>query len=65
MKNNVITFLLMFVSLTFFSQIEEKNNAGYDLGNGINFSFNEGKYEFNIRGFIKPAYIYSDEKRFG
>ncbi len=64
MKNNVITFLLMFVSLTCFSQIEEKNNAGYDLGNGINFSFNEGKYEFNIRGFIKPAYIYSDEKRF-
>jgi hypothetical protein len=64
MKNNVITFLLMFVSLTCFSQIEEKNNAGYDLGNGINFSFNEGKYQFNIRGFIKPAYIYSDEKRF-
>ena len=64
MKNNVITFLLMFVSLTCFSQVEEKNNAEYDLGNGINFSFNEGKYQFNIRGFIKPAYIYSDEKRF-
>ena len=64
MKNNVITFLLIFVSLNSFSQLEEKNKAEYDFGNGINFSFNEGKYQFNIYGFIKPTYIYSDEKRF-
>ena len=61
MKNNVITFLLIFVSLNSFSQLEEKNKAEYDFGNGINFSFNEGKYQFNIYGFIKPSYIYSDE----
>ena len=62
MKNNIITFILIFISINSFSQSDEKNNAEYNLGNGINFSFNEGKYEFNIYGFIKPTYIYNDEK---
>ena len=64
MKNNIITFMLIFFSLNSFSQSEEKNNAEYNLGNGINFSFNEGKYQFNIFGFIRPSYIYSDENTF-
>ena len=64
MKKNIITFILIFISINSFSQSDEKNNAEYNLGNGINFSFNEGKYEFNIFGFIKPSYIYSDEKTF-
>ena len=64
MKNNIITFMLIFISINSFSQSDEKNNAEYNLGNGINFSFNEGKYEFNIYGFIKPTYIYSDENKF-
>ena len=60
MKNNIITFILIFISINSFSQSDEKNNAEYNLGNGINFSFNEGKYEFNIFGFIRPSYIYSE-----
>ena len=56
--------MLIFFSLNSFSQSEEKNNAEYNLGNGINFSFNEGKYQFNIFGFIRPSYIYSDENTF-
>jgi len=61
MKNSIITLTLIVLSFSAFSQ-EQKNKANYDFGNGINFSFNEGKYQFNIYGFIKPSYIYSDEK---
>ena len=42
--------------------IRDRNNASFSLGDGISFSFNEGDYEFNIYGFIKPTYIYNDEK---
>ena len=61
-----LTFTIAFIILTsnIFSQEVDKNKADYSLGNGINFSFNEGKYEFNIFGFIKPTYIYSDENIF-
>ena len=61
-----LTFTIAFIILTsnIFSQEVDKNKADYSLGNGINFSFNEGIYEFNIFGFIKPTYIYSDENIF-
>lgn len=36
---------------------EEVNKADYSLGNGLNFSFNEGNYKFGISGFIQPGYF--------
>ena len=27
---------------------EDKNNASFNLGSGLNFSFNEGNYQFNL-----------------
>ncbi|RRO20280.1 hypothetical protein [Flavobacteriaceae bacterium 14752] len=35
----------------------ERNFANYSLGSGLNFSFNEGDYLFNVTGFIQPGYF--------
>jgi hypothetical protein len=34
-----------------------KNKADYKLGSGLNFSFNEGAYQFGISGFIQPGFL--------
>jgi hypothetical protein len=35
----------------------ERNFANYNLGSGLNFSFNEGNYLFNLTGFLQPGYF--------
>lgn len=40
----------------------KKNTADFKLGSGLNFSFNEGNYQFNFGGFIQPSYTYSKTK---
>ena len=62
MKKLIITTIFLLSISNAFTQESEKNSASFNLGEGILFSFNEGKYEFNIFGFIRPSYIYSDEK---
>ena len=62
MKKLIITTLFLLSISYAFSQDSERNSASFSLGDGISFSFNEGDYEFNIFGFIKPTYIYNDEK---
>ncbi len=49
----------LFFGMTFLNHAQEapKNKASYDFGNGINFSFNEGAYQFGITGFIQPSYF--------
>lgn len=59
MKNLVIVFVFLNVALGLNAQEEKKSNqASFELGSGLNFSFNKGAYEFNISGFIQPSYIY-------
>ena len=62
MKKLIITTIVLLSISFIFSQESERNTASFSLGDGISFSFNDGDYEFNIYGFIKPAYIYKDEK---
>ena len=62
MKKLIITTIILLSISYVFSQEPERNNASFSLGDGISFSFNDGDYEFNIYGFIKPTYIYNDEK---
>ena len=62
MKKLIITTIILLSISYVFSKESERNNASFSLGDGISFSFNEGDYEFNIYGFIKPTYIYNDEK---
>ncbi len=35
----------------------QRNFANYNLGSGLNFSFNEGNYLFNLTGFVQPGYF--------
>jgi hypothetical protein len=35
----------------------EVNQASYELGTGLNFSFNEGSYYFGLSGFIQPGFL--------
>ena len=62
MKKTIISIIFLLSISYVFTQESERNNANFSLGDGISFSFNEGDYEFNIYGFIKPTYIYNDEK---
>ena len=62
MKKLIITTIILLSISYVFSQESERNNANFSLGDGISFSFNEGDYEFNIYGFIKPTNIFNDEK---
>ena len=57
-----IALLIVFLSIAFIAPAQEKadkNTASFELGSGLNFSFNEGDYQFNLSGFIQPAYNYS------
>ena len=61
--------LLLFISLTTATFAQEEysesdpgddentNTASYKLGNGLQFSFNEGNYNFKLSGFIQPSYF--------
>ena len=64
MKKLIITIIFLLSISYVFSQESERNSASFSLGDGISFSFNEGKYKFDIFGFIRPSYIYSDEQIF-
>lgn len=35
------------------------NKASFEFGSGLNFSFEDGQYQFKIGGFIQPSYSYS------
>ena len=51
MKKSLITIIAMCFPFLLTAQEEEKNNANYNFGNGISFTFNDGDYLFNIHGF--------------
>ena len=64
MKKLIITTIILLSISYVFSQESERNSASFSLGDGISFTFNEGKYKFDIFGFIRPSYIYSEDKIF-
>ena len=61
MRKFTLTTLLYVYALISYAQQSNVNSANYEIGNGINFNFNDGDYQFNIFGFIKPSYIYGEE----
>jgi len=36
------------------------NNASFEMGNGLNFNFEDNNYQFAISGFVQPSYVYSE-----
>ena len=60
MKNNILLTVFLCLSLVLKAQEKKsKNTASFELGSGLNFSFNEGAYQFNFGGFIQPFYGFS------
>ena len=61
-KNLLCLTLLLCVVVVNAQQKDSKNTADFKLGTGLNFSFNEGAYQFNIGGFIQPSVSYEKVK---
>ena len=59
-----LSLIILFFCITILSNAQEsdKNTASFGLGSGLNFSFNEGNYQFGLGGFIQPAYKNSKVK---
>lgn len=59
MKTTAILTILFGISLFVNAQENDNpNNASFELGKGLNFSFDQGDYQFNFSGFIQPNYTY-------
>lgn len=61
LKTYLAYFLIIGATAVLWAQEEEApNQADFNLGQGLQFSFNEGKYQFNIGGFIQPSARYEE-----
>lgn len=61
MKNTLVFFLFFCITLVDAQQMEPSNKADFKLGDGLNFSFNNGDYQFSIGGFMQPSVNYQKE----
>ena len=60
--NNYKSFfsMLLLVLFSYATKAQIHNNSvDYKIGNGLDFSLNDGNYQFNLGGFIQPTYNYS------
>jgi len=56
-----VALVSIFFGMTFLMNAQEEasaNKASFELGSGLNFSFSQDAYQFNISGFIQPNYVY-------
>ena len=63
-KLTTILVIILTVFAGFSQELTKTNDAEFNLGNGISFSFNDGEYKFNINGFIRPSYMSSEGEYF-
>ena len=63
-KLTTILIITLTVFAGFSQELTKTNEADFNLGNGISFSFNDGDYKFNIHGFIRPSYMSSEGEYF-
>ena len=55
MKKHFLYITITGLMLLFFSDLVAQNKVGFDLGSGLNFSLNDGAYQFKIGGMIQPS----------
>ena len=63
-KLTTILIITLTVFVGFSQELTKTNDADFNLGNGISFSFNDGDFKFNINGFIRPSYMSSEGEYF-
>lgn len=56
--------IAIYIALIFFCTVDAQkkkaeNTASFELGSGLNFSFEDNNYRFNMGGFLQPSYGYS------
>ena len=52
----LICIIVLISNTAFFAQKNDsKNNTNFELGKGLTFNLNEGKYQFYLGGFIQPS----------
>jgi hypothetical protein len=56
-------FYIILFSITMIGNAQESNNlnnneVNFELGEGLNFNFEDNQYQFKISGFIQPSYTY-------
>lgn len=59
---NINLIILCFFILPLMAQENNTintNNASFEMGNGLNFNFEDNNYQFAISGFVQPSYAYS------
>jgi len=54
-KKFLSLLLLLSISHLLKAQVQE-NKVDFQIGNGLNFSFNNNEYQFNLGGFIQPSF---------
>ncbi|WP_148870775.1 hypothetical protein [Tenacibaculum adriaticum] len=62
MKKIICLTIFFCIAIVNAQETEPRNKANFKLGTGLNFSFNEGAYQFNIGGFIQPSISYEKVK---
>lgn len=62
---NIICYIIFFVAISSLAQNSNTintNSADFELGEGINFNFEDNQYQFKLSGFIQPSYTYSKQE---
>jgi len=54
MIKKIILGSLLLSSLGLMAQTESQHESNFELGSGLNFSFDEGNYQFKLGGMIQP-----------
>lgn len=60
MIRKMILGSLLLSSVSLMAQTPAQHQSNFELGSGLNFSFNEGNYQFKIGGMIQPSMAFED-----
>jgi hypothetical protein len=55
MKKLIFCISIITLFLSAGIQLSAQNNAGFELGTGLNFSLNDGAYQFKLGGMVQPS----------
>jgi hypothetical protein len=55
MKKLLVYFYILSLMPVAIGGLDAQNKASFELGNGLNFSLNDGAYKFKIGGMIQPS----------